>query len=169
MTFKLIGAVLIIFGTGLTGFIIVHSYKHTVHTLMQFIIALEDIQNELRYRRCPLSDVFRKVNTECSTVNTLFYNLSDELDNQISPDAYCCVNAVLAQAKDIPKVLYSPILLMGKNLGHFDIEGQIKGLSVVEDGCKVILNTFTTNQEVRLRSYQTLAVCAGIATVMLLL
>lgn len=169
MTLKVIGAVLIISGTGIAGMFVVRNHKQTVNMLAQFIYALDEIQNELRYRRSPLSDVFRKIRTNSVPLNTFFTCLSDELDGQISPDTYCCVNAALSQTKDLPKELSRQILLMGKTLGYFDIEGQLKGLSVVKEGCKVILNTFTTNQEVRLRSYQSLAICAGVAAVILLL
>jgi len=59
--------------------------------------------------------------------------------------------------------------LLGTSLGRYDLPGQVKGLQNVREECTLELEKMKNNQEERLRSYQTLGLCAGTALVILLL
>ena len=168
MILKVIGAILIIFSAYFIGLKVSYAKRRTVHILKQLIVAFEQVVCELNYRKVPLSVIFRRVNTESDVVNQLFYNLSDELEGQISPDVICCVKASLLQTKQLPDELSKHVVTMGKYMGTFDLDGQIKGLNSLCKECENMLAHLSENQDIRLRNNRTLVLCAGVAIVILL-
>jgi hypothetical protein len=54
-------------------------------------------------------------------------------------------------------------------LGIFDLPGQLKGLEEAQQVCQRALEQLEKGQAARLRSYQTLALCAGAALTILFL
>lgn len=61
------------------------------------------------------------------------------------------------------------LLVLGRTLGRFDLEGQLKGIDGISREAAAELDRLTKNQDARLRSYQTLGLCAGAALAILLL
>ena len=57
----------------------------------------------------------------------------------------------------------------GDLLGHFDLSGQIRGIEAVRHFAANDLERLCDHKDVRLRSYQTLGLCAGSALIILLL
>ena len=169
MSLKIIGAILIVTGFGSTGFIMVTTHKRTVKLMQQLIEIFEYMECELSYRLTPLPDLFRKAVKEESVLQRFFITLADELENQISPDVACCVEAALIQINDLPQLVQNGIIAFSRSAGCFDIEGQIRGIASVRENCISLLSTYTHDQDIRLRNYQALALCAGVAVVILLL
>ena len=58
--------------------------------------------------------------------------------------------------------------ILSLSMGQFDAQGQIQALEVARDHCRSMLEAMAENRDVRLRSYQTLGICAGAALVILL-
>lgn len=58
---------------------------------------------------------------------------------------------------------------LGRNLGRFDLTGQLSSLRALRAGCEDSLKQLTDNRDNRLRSYQTLGLCTGAALAVLLL
>ena len=100
-------------------------------------------------------------------IATLFLELEKELRMQMSADAYCCMTAALSHTEDLSERMRENLLLLGKNLGRFDLQGQLSGIASVQQLCRRDLEGMQSNQDVRLRSYRTLGICAGIALVIL--
>lgn len=169
MNFKLIGAILVIAGFGCVGYIIVATHKKTVKLMQQLIAVFEYMECELAYRMTPLPELFRKISDDCGPLKQFFSVLADELEDQISPDVTCCVDAALTQVNDIPELVRRGVVEFGKNAGCFDVDGQIKGIVSVKESCISLLSAYTRDQDIRLRNYQALALCAGAAVVILLL
>lgn len=168
MIIKIIGAIFIIAACGSFGLLTAANHRKSVKMMRQLLFAIEGIVNNLRYRMSSLPDVFRYTAQTCDgTISRFFNTLANELEKQISPDTATCIDAALSQTSDLPVIVKDGILLMGKSLGHFDLEGQLKGLESVYAECSVMLEAYTANQDMRLRSYQTLALCAGAAVVIL--
>ena len=168
MTGKIIGAMLIIGGCGAFGYAIAASYRKEAAALRQMISALDFMQCELQYRLTPLPDLCAMAGKEQKgIVGQFLKELSLELENQISPNVSCCVNAVLAKSDRIPGRLLKALELLGASLGRFDAEGQLKGLEHVRSFCREEVDKMADQQDVRLRSYQTLGLCAGAALAIL--
>lgn len=168
MTIKLMGAILIIAGCSGFGLTIVKNHRYEVRTLRQLCTILDYISCELQYHLTPLPEMCRRVsNISHGCLQNTFSNLAVELENQISPNVAHCMDAVLRKNEKLPPLTVKCLKLLGKSLGHFDVEGQIKGLESVHTECRRLLETCSENQSVRLRSYQTLALCAGAAMAIL--
>ena len=168
MTGKMIGAVMIIAGCGGFGFTVTAAFKREETALRQLIAALDYMQCELQYRLTPLPDLCRQASEESKNIIGKFlYQLANELDSQISPDVPSCVRAALACSGNLPERIVKALELLGTTLGRFDAEGQVHGMEAVRSYCRGELEVMAENRESRLRSYQTLGLCAGAALVIL--
>ena len=167
---KWIGALLVVFGCGGFGSMLVFNHKKTENTLRQLITALDFMECELRYRLTPLPQLCRQTAAErTGIVRVLFSNLAQELEDQVSPDVQCCMNAALVKTGELPSQVRQILKILGQTLGRFDIDGQLKGLNAARSECRRALEELTRDKDLRLRSYQTLGLCAGAALAILFL
>ena len=169
MNAKWIGTMIVILGCGGFGFGLAASHRRQVKQIRQLLTVLDLIQSELEYRRTPLPELCRLAGENSTgTVKTLFHNLSLELDKQIAPDAGCCMNAAVSESELSPLVkgLFRDL---GRTLGRFDLQGQVRGIDAVRRDADRVLDKLTKDQDNRLQSYQTLGLCAGAALAILLL
>ncbi len=168
MIFKIIGAILIIAGCGGFSFLMVYSHRRQVHSLEQFIGALDYIYSELQYNLTPLPELTQKViGITTGPVRTVFQAFLEEINNQISQDAEKCMFDAIKKVKDIPNLTKNGFESFGRTLGKLDLEGQQMAVAALRDSCAKKLEVCTNNQDVRLRSYQTLGLCAGAALAIL--
>ncbi len=170
MSIKILGAVLIILGCGGFGFRIAAAHLKEEKSLRQLVVLLDYMECELQYRLTSLPVLCRQAAAEGNTqLHRAFLYLACELENQIAPDVDRCMNAALEKVKEMPIYTREAMLLLGRTLGRFDMEGQLKGLEIVRQQCRRELDKLCSNKEMRLRSYQTLGLCAGAAMAILLI
>lgn len=168
MSYKWIGALLVIAGCGGFGFSVAAGYRRQEHFLRQLIQSLQFMQNELQYHLTPLPELCRQAGKETSgTLRNVFLNLARELDWQTSPDVKSCMSEAIQKSGELPRSFRKHLLQLGHSLGRFDLPGQVQGLQAVMAACEEELNAFRNNREPRLRSYQTLGLCAGAALAIL--
>lgn len=166
---KWIGTVIILLGCGGLGFRMAASHRQQVRELRQLLSALDVLEWELRYRLAPLPELCQLVSESVKgTIGSLFRALQKELERQIAPDAGCCMNAAVSDSLLSP-IAKQQLRNLGRTLGRFDLEGQREGIAAVRQEIILALDKLTKDQEVRLRSYQTLGLCAGAALAILLL
>lgn len=168
MSIRIAGAVLVVIGTGGFGFLIAASYRREERLLRQLLNALDFMQCELQYRLTPLPELCRQVASSSEgVIRMVFLNLATELEDQITPDVEKCMAGVLSGLRDMPKLTRESLELLGRSLGRFDLEGQLRGLESVRRECRRGLDTLAQNAAIRNRSYQTLGLCAGAALAIL--
>ena len=168
MSIKILGAILVIIGCGGFGWKLAAMHRREERMLREFISILDYMACELQYRMTPLPDLCRQAAAECKVqLRTVFMLLARELEDQIQPNVEQCVNAVLMKVKSLPEKTEEGMVLLGRSLGRFDIEGQLRGFESVRQECRRALESLTRNKDVRLRSYQTLGLCAGAALAIL--
>lgn len=168
MSYKWIGAILIILGCGGFGLSIAASQRREVSSLRRLVSALDYMECDLQYRLTPLPELCRQAGRESQgCVRNVLLHLADELESQISPDVGDCMRKALAETPDIPSITAEAFSALGQSLGRFDLEGQLKGLEAVRTHCRRELEKLQDHQEVRLRSYRTLGFCAGAAVAIL--
>lgn len=169
MLTKWIGAILIILASGGFGLTIAANHKREITVLKKLIYALDYMECELQFRMYALPDLCRITAQETDgIVQQVFISLANELEDQISPDASICMKSVLAKTNNIPQQAMECLQYFGDCLGRFDLNGQLKGLENVRQECRLRLNKLSANSDVRIRSYQTIGLCAGAAIVILL-
>ena len=170
MPLKWIGAVFVFFSCGGFGFLLVHKHKQEENDLRSALKLLQTIQWELQYRLTPLPDLCRIAAREVNgTLKQTFLALSAELDNQILPDVQSCMHAAIQMQPQLSQPLKRILKLLGESLGKYHLSAQIQGLESVQMLCIKELDFLNTNRDIRLRSYQTLGLCAGAALAILLL
>ncbi len=168
MTFKWIGAILIIAGCGGAGFSIASHARREEKYLLQFIDVVSFMENELQYRLTPLPEACFQAKEEADGVLRQVLNmLSKELERQVLPDPGSCMVEALRQSDLLPPSLRRMLLQLGHCLGRFDLDGQLCGLRSVRERCASELKGIHNRRSIQLRSYQTLGLCAGIALAIL--
>ena len=170
MMMKIFGVILIVVGCGSVGFQIAANYKREEKTLQQLLRILEHMECELQYRLTPLPELCRQVGKMFKQMpGRVFTDLAAEMESQISPDVSCCMAAVLHKSRDIPPITKGVLTDLGTSIGKYDLNGQLKGLNSASAACKRNLEALGNDRDSRLRSYQTLGLCAGAALAILLI
>ena len=168
MNGKLIGAVLIVLSCGGFGFTMAASFRKEETALRQLIGALDYMQCELQFHLTPLPELCRKAGEEHrGIVGDFLVALSEELAGQTSAEVSGCMESVFRRFETLPVRIRKPLELLSASLGRFDAAGQISGLEAVRSHCRLELDSMAQNRENRLRSYQTLGLCAGAAIAIL--
>lgn len=168
MMYKWIGAILIVAGCGGLGFSLAAAQVREEKLLRQLISALDYMECELQYHLTPLPDLCRQCSQNArGSISAVFQTLSEELAAQIAPDVGSCMRVSLEQVSDLPHSVRNILDMLGRCLGRFDLTGQLKGLEAARGECRRTLKNLTANKEPRLRSLQTLGLCAGAAIAIL--
>ena len=169
MNFKVFGVFLIITGCGGIGCAMSKQYRNRIRFIKNLISVIEYMVCELRYRVTVLPQLCRQAGQlHGGTLQKIMLSLSDLLDKQCSSDAYGCMQIVLEELVPVDSWYQNILLDFSRNLGRFDIDGQLTGLENTRENLTLILDSLLINSDVRLRSYQTLGLCAGAAIAILL-
>lgn len=170
MTYKWIGAALVIAGCGGFGFSLATGQKREEDALRQLIRVLRFMKWELQFRMTPLPELCRQAAGEArGQVRDVILYLATELEKQEQVDAAACMKAALIRSCDLPRSTKRLLMQLGRCLGRFDLAGQLEGLDSVRSACKAELRELANNRDARLRSYRTLGLCAGAALAILFL
>ena len=165
-----IGAILVVACCGYFGFSMVVTHKKEEKTLIQLISAINYMECELQYRLTPLPQLIGQASQQISGLpRIVFAELAEKLKEEISPQVSCCMETVLKKQKDVPQYAGEAFSLLGQCLGKFDLQGQLKELDWARNLCVRHLKELENNRDARLRSYQTLGLCAGAALAIILL
>ena len=161
---KWIGAVLTVTSCGWLGFLAVKDFKRQESSLYQLSQILSYMAWELEYRLTPLPELCEKTaQLSKSPLGYFFIQLAQELNGQAASNVADSMSVALNRTRDIPKTTVKILELLGESLGQYDLSGQLKGLESVEKYCQQELVKLSYHREERLRSYQVLGLCAGIA------
>ena len=170
MEYRWIGAILIVTACSGYGFSIAAWKRKEEKLLLQLLQILQLMEAELRYRLTPLPDLCRVAAGEVKgTLRVVFLNLYRELSWQKLPDAGSCMATALQRTGEIPGRVRRLLVQLGQTLGRFDLEGQLQGIQAVRKRCEESLESIQKNRDERLRSYQTLGICAGAALAIILI
>lgn len=168
MSIKFIGAILIIIGCGGVGFSMAAGCKREEWALRSLISTLDFMTCQLQYRLTPLPELCRQAGQQTrGAVGQVMTVLAEELEKQITPEADSCMHAAISRVSCVPKAAEEALRVLGKSLGRFDLQGQLHGLEQVRSHCRRELEGITADRDQRIRSYQTLGVCAGAALAIL--
>jgi len=168
MNYQIIGAVCVVSACGGFGFLLAAHHLQHIQLMRQLISALDYMECELQYHSTALPELCRNTALQCrGRIKLLFSLLSEELESQISPDVSLCMVSAVEKSGDLPQSIRQVCQALGQSLGKFDLTGQLKGLETARRECREILHVLLENKATRLRSYQTLGLCAGAAIAIL--
>ena len=170
MSGKWIGAVLIVTACGGAGFSAAANVRKEKIMIQQLLSAMEYMKAQLQYQLTPLPQLCRMTAKGASgAIRKLFDTLAGELEQQILPEAPDCMRAALLSVTELPESIRSICHDLGNTLGQLDLNGQVQGLEHAMEACRRKEVQLEHNHEQRLRSYQTLSLCAGVALAILLM
>lgn len=169
MNHKMIGVIFILCGCGGWGFGLAAHYLRKIRLCRQVLTALDYMRCDLQYRCTSLPMLCRQAGErEPGKIGNVLVKMASELEAQICPDVSCCMSATLAGFPELPEEIVLLLTKLGENLGNFNLEGQLQGLEQVRALCTENLGLMLANKDARVRSYQTLGLCAGAAVAILL-
>lgn len=170
MFIKIVGALMILLACGGFGILLAAAHKREERMLRKLIGALDYMECELQYRMPALPELFRDTAKELDGIlQSVFVELANVLESYACCDVDSCMQQVMNGKKELPPTSREGLYELGRSIGRFDLDGQLKGLETVRQECRRRLNGLSANGEVRRRSYQTLGLCAGAALVILLM
>ena len=170
MITKFFGVAFVIVSCGSMGFLIAAEHRREEKSLRQLVDVLDYIECELKYRLTPFPDLCNKISAEFhNIIGDVFSHLALEMDKQLSSDVSGCLSNVLNNTRFFPVIARKEFEILGRTMGKYELEGQLQGIAVVRQDCERELNALSENRENRLRSYQTLGLCAGAALAILLM
>lgn len=168
MTIRILGAFLIIVGCTGVGYALSRNYRREEQAMEELVQCLEWMICEMGYRMPPLASLFRGAANVCKgVVSETMEQLAYELEQQLTPNVGACMYAAIAAVPNLPEKPANHLRSLGTSLGQFDLEGQINRLEAAAALCKQDLQRMSSGREARLRNYQTLGICAGVALVII--
>ena len=169
MQYKWIGALLIMAGCGAFGFSLAASHCRREQSLKKLIRILEYMACELQFRLTPLPELcLSAAEDHGGVLGCFFCRLGEELRTGIRDSVPACVDTALEAVPELTEECVKNLRLLGESLGRFDLEGQLKGLESVRTSCRRELEEIQRDRDTRMKSYQTLSLCAGAALAILL-
>lgn len=170
MGIKLFGAVLIIAGCAGCGLKLAASHRRTAKALRDLISVLEYMASELEYKLTPLPALCMDTQAIAGGhIGQALGRLGQILQVQLYPNVPDAMAAAVKDTPGLPPLAAEQLLSLGRTLGRFDLSGQLRGLNSCRKECCHLLEELEHNQAQRLRSYQTLSFCAGVALAILLI
>lgn len=170
MGYQLMGGALIVASCGGYGLSLAAGYRQRERETRGLLDAVCYMENQLAYALTPLPELCHQAGREAGgRAGAVLRQLARELERQTAPDVQGCMKAALDASPELPAALRGELMRLGRSLGRFDLPGQLRGLAAVGEDCRGQLEALRENREPRLRSYQTLGLCAGAALAILLL
>lgn len=169
MTLRIIGAVLVVISCSGFGFMLALNYKMEERYLRQLLEAINFMECQLQFSVNTLPELSLSAAAAAGGgIEKVLMQFAAALETNCYTDPSACMDSVLAGQK-IPPVAKSLLASLGRTLGSFDLDGQLKALQAVQSDCAQQLIKHTENKDVRIRNYQTLGICAGAALAILLI
>ena len=168
MIVRAMGAVLLVGGCGGFGFLMGLYYRREIRILRILLKSLQEMEWELTYRLTPLPKLFAvAASVPDKKLQALYNSMESALESGMYAEVSGCMNGFL-NSMDFPFRCNKCLKELGKILGRYDLEGQLQGLRTVKTQCRNYIEELENHRSERLRSYQTLGLCAGAALVILL-
>lgn len=168
MNYRIIGAVLVFIACGGWGFIVASQYGSEVKNLKRMMVLLDMMECELSYHLTPLPELCRSSGAAAGGIlRRAMEQLALELDRQIYPDVSGCMQFALAAVNPFPGRVRKLLIQLGQSLGRFDLSGQLQGIAAVREQCRKEMNLMEQDKDQKIRSYQTLGICAGASLIIL--
>lgn len=168
MTLKVVGAILIILTCGGFGYYLAWQYLKEEKSLQEMMQVLEYMECDLQYHLTPLPVLLLKCSKQTNgSISCVLRSLAMELERQIAPDVDYCMQVAISNVKELPILTIKVLKYLGKQLGKFDLNGQIHCIAGVKRACCRYIDMLNSEKQTRLHRYKTLGLCAGAGLVIL--
>lgn len=166
---KWIGAILILAACAGTGLWMAGAYRREEELLDQVYGDLQHMEWALNCHAWSLPTLFWTCAQERSgALSEIYGNVARMLDDRAAPDAHACMQLAV-QTAAVGGKCRKILELLGRSLGEFQLDGQLRQLASVREECARVLAEHRQNRDNRIRCYQALGICGGFALAILLI
>ena len=165
---KLIGIVFILVSAVSLSVRIAVELKKRCAYLRQFLNALNRFENEISFSATPLPEAFGVM---AETMTGRGKRLLESVSTQMRKKRWTMPRTAMERAlEEEPDDLIADILLeLSGSLGKYDIHAQLTGISQAKARTEQLLLSLEEERGVKSKTYETLCICAGLATTILLI
>lgn len=169
---KTVGILCVVMGASGAGFSMALNVKRMISVLQQLLASLDQMKNEIEYRKTPLPELMRILSVQTKGGVAEFWGrVADDLFLRQETSVYAIVKKNLAVMP--ASVFSSPVrhilMNLGSGLGKYDVAGQLRAIDLAAVRLRGLLEQYETEQSVRVRGYCTLGICAGLALAIIIL
>lgn len=166
---RFFGVAAVIAGCGGFGLSLAASCRKEISMLRKLISAIQEMEWELKYRMTELPELCEEAgNAATGMIREIFFEMAGKLKRREVADLSAAFISLINQ-KGLPRRVKGNMKQLAQCLGRYDLDGQLQGLESVRIQCRKDLQELETDGVQYLRSYQTLALCAGVALSILLI
>lgn len=170
MWVRIIGAVVTVGACSAFGFGVAFDYRRRVRELGDFLLCLQEMELALCEKPLPLPELLSRAgNLGKGNVYSVMRTFSDCLQKGAYADAAGCMRCALEQTTVDDRCLHRYLTELGRNLGRFDMEGQLQGLRSLSGSAGRKLLQLENEQSATVRIYRTLGIFGGMALAVLLI
>lgn len=169
---RVMGAICVVSGAGAVGFGFAAGVRRQARQLTELCTALETMQAEIEYRMTPLPQLLRELAGICTPpLDTLFIRWSDALSNAQGATVSYALSCALRRTRGLALSAESiqALRTLSLQLGRFDTAQQGRAVGLCAQRLRQELLQLEAGKQTRCRSYQTIAICAGLALAVILL
>lgn len=169
---RLLGAGMIVLSSACVGFGAASGVRRQCAQLEGFLWALDAMKSEMSCRLTPLAELFGALGA-CPQpdVGAFFTAAGRELTTPPGCSLPVSFKRALNAAPELKigqqgvQALYA----LAVNLGKFDLQAQLTAIDACAGRISAALKTLQEQKRARCRSYETIAICAGLALAVVLL
>ncbi len=169
MSINFVGAAFLILACTSIGFCMASAIKIETRNLLDFVRITSYMECELSFRLTPLATLCRLSAEQGRSLQTVFSNFAEELENQMSPDPSRCMDAALLRCNGLSNRVIAFLRELGNSFGKFDLQGQLSAIKTVRQRCADTLESLENSIDLRVRNYRTIGFCVGVAITIILL
>lgn len=149
------------------GLLISKKYKDRVMELKEFKVALNTIENKIKFTYEPLQDIFEQMsdNLTCN-IYQIFKNTSKNIKKDGLQTAWD--NSIKNIKLNLNKEDINILTNFGKQLGKTDMEGQISEIKLTSSFIDMQIEKAEKEKEKNEKLYKTLGTVIGLAIVIIL-
>ena len=166
---RILGATAVIAGCGGFGLSLAAAARRECNMLRILIRAIQEMQWELKYRMTELPELCRLAGEAGKgVIREIFLEMAGKLERREVSDISAAFLSELSR-RELPRKVRRNMKQLARSLGRYDLDGQLQGLEAVRQQCRADLRALESDRSERMRSYQTLGLCAGASLAILLL
>lgn len=170
MTWRLLGAILLIVSSGGIGYRMAAAYRKEFTQLTQIKRMIDHIICNLQWLQSPLPQIIQDESAMLSgDIRSIFREYALQMDAQITPNASYCMKAALSAFPGISPCIRKHLLELGESLGRFDRQGQLLCLQGINSNCANELESIEKKLPDYTRCCHAYSLCMGIVLALMLL
>lgn len=165
---RTIGIVCIILSSGIVGIRVSGALKDRCLLLQDLIRLLRQMEHEISLYGTPVPQLFALMAASASgELEQIFSTAAHEMEREHWMTPYQAMEKAFSNTSDT--VLSSVLLPLCRQLGRYDRDAQMAGITASIQEAEAALRTMEQERSMKSKTYQTLGICTGLAASVLLL